>query len=204
MKIEKVDIKKIHANAENPRSIKSHKFSRLVKSIKDFPEMLKVRPIVVNDDNVILGGNMRYRACREAGLEDVYIIKASELTPEQQNQFIIKDNVEFGEWDIDMLANQYEKDFLVRMGLEEKQLGFFQDDFEKEFNTIDTQSVDMPINPKFSEKYTSVMIFCDNELDETWLRNVLKLKKAKSYKTERIKETSVISVQDFQELWQKK
>ncbi len=204
MNIEKVSINKIHANAENPRTIKSHKFSRLVRSVKEFPEMLKIRPIVVNDDNVILGGNMRYKACKEAGLEEVYVIKASDLTPEQQNQFVIKDNVEFGDWDVDMLANQYEKDFLMKMGMEEKQLGFFMDDFEEEFYKVETEQVDMPIVPKFSEKYTAVMIFCDNELDETWLRNVLKLKKARSYKTERIKETSVIKVKDFQKLWQQK
>lgn len=204
MNIEKVSIDKIHANAENPRSIKSHKFSKLVRSVKEFPEMLKIRPIVVNDDNVILGGNMRYKACKEAGLEEVYVIKASELTPEQQNQFVIKDNVEFGDWDVDMLANQYEKQFLMQMGMEEKQLGFFMDDFEEEFYKVETEQVDMPIVPKFSEKYTAVMIFCDNELDETWLRNTLKLKKARSYKTERVKETSVITVKDFQKLWQER
>jgi hypothetical protein len=107
MKIEKININKIKTNPDNPRLIKDYKFERLTKSIKGFPEMLKIRPIIVNEDMTVLGGNMRLKACKEAGLKDVYIIKASELTEEQQKEFIIKDNVSFGEWDWDMIANEW-------------------------------------------------------------------------------------------------
>ena len=89
----------IKPNPNNPRLIKDDKFEKLVKSIKEFPEMLELRPIVVNDEMIVLGGNMRLKACKEAGLKQVPIIKASSLTPEQQKEFIIKDNVGFGEWD---------------------------------------------------------------------------------------------------------
>jgi DNA modification methylase len=98
--------------------IKDDKFKKLVKSIKEFPEMLQLRPIIVDDNCVVLGGNMRLRACIEAGLKRVPIIKASALTPEQQKRFIISDNVGFGEWDWDILANEWDQDELIDWGLD--------------------------------------------------------------------------------------
>lgn len=118
MKIEDVKISSIKLNDKNPRLIKDDKFKKLVKSIQDFPEMLKIRPIVVNNDMVVLGGNMRLRACKEAGLKVVPIIKADTLTPEQQNEFIVKDNVGFGEWDWDILANEWDSEELEAWGLD--------------------------------------------------------------------------------------
>jgi len=103
MKTQIVKIKEVKNNPNNPRLIKDDKFKKLVQSIKDFPEMLNIRPIVVNEDMVILGGNMRYKACLEAGLKEVPIIKASGLTQEKQREFIIKDNVSGGEWDWTLL-----------------------------------------------------------------------------------------------------
>jgi len=99
MKITTVKINEIKLNPNNPRLIKDDKFAKLVQSIKDFPEMLNIRPIVVNDDMVILGGNMRFKACKEAGLKEVPIIKASGLSAEKQREFLIKDNISGGEWD---------------------------------------------------------------------------------------------------------
>ena len=118
MKIEKVKISKIKPNPENPRTIKDQKFKRLVESIQSFPQMLEIRPIVVDEDLVILGGNMRYRACKEAKLKEVHIVKANDLTPEQKQEFIIKDNVGFGEWDWDTLANEWPVDKLEDWGLD--------------------------------------------------------------------------------------
>ena len=105
--MELVSIKEVKNNEDNPRFIKDAKFKKLVKSIKEFPEMLKLRPIVVNSDMVVLGGNMRLKACKEAGLTEVWILKADELTKEQEREFIVKDNVGFGEWDWDLLANEW-------------------------------------------------------------------------------------------------
>lgn len=116
--IEKVNINNIFPNPVNPRIIKDFKFKKLVKSIKEFPEMLKLRPIVVNSEMGILGGNMRYKACKEVGLKEVYIIKANNLTDNQIEQFIIKDNVGFGQWDWDMLANQWDTQLLSDWGLD--------------------------------------------------------------------------------------
>ena len=100
-----VPISEVKPNMDNPRVIKDFKFDKLVRSIKEFPKMLELRPIVVNNENVILGGNMRYKACVEAGLTEVPIVKAKDLTEEQEREFIIKDNVGFGEWDWDTFAN---------------------------------------------------------------------------------------------------
>jgi len=118
MKTELLSINKIKSNPNNPRIIKDDKFHKLVKSIKEFPKMLELRPIVVNDDMIVLGGNMRLKACKEAGLKEIPVIKASELTEEQQREFIIKDNVGFGEWDWDMLANEWDNEQLVEWGLD--------------------------------------------------------------------------------------
>ena len=118
MKIERVNIGLVKSNPNNPRIIKDDKFKKLVTSIKEFPQMLNIRPIVVNDEMIVLGGNMRLKACIEAGLKEVAIIKANELTPEQQNEFIIKDNVGFGEWNWDDLANSWDTEQLTEWGID--------------------------------------------------------------------------------------
>ena len=111
-------LKDIAPNPENPRLIKDGKFKQLVASIREFPEMLELRPIVVNADGVVLGGNMRLKACKEAGLKQVPVIRADNLTEAQQREFVVKDNVGFGEWDWDALANEWDEDALARWGLE--------------------------------------------------------------------------------------
>ena len=118
MKIETIQISKIKLNPNNPRLIKDDKFTKLVQSIKDFPEMLNIRPIVVNEDMIILGGNMRFKACKEAGLKEVPIIKASGLSAEKQREFLIKDNVSGGEWDWDILSNEWDEKQLTEWGLD--------------------------------------------------------------------------------------
>jgi hypothetical protein len=118
MNTQKVKISEVKANPNNPRLIKDDKFKKLVNSIQEFPEMLSLRPIVVNADMIVLGGNMRLKACKEAGLKEVDIIKADDLTEEQQKQFIIKDNVGFGEWDWEMIANEWDAEDLLEWGLD--------------------------------------------------------------------------------------
>jgi site-specific DNA-methyltransferase (adenine-specific) len=144
MTIEAVDISKIKANPKNPRLIKDEKFQKLVKSIKEFPKMLEIRPIVVNKDMIVLGGNMRLKACIDAGLKKVPIIKAEDLTDEQQEEFIIKDNVGFGEWDWGKLANEWDTGKLDEWGLDIP--GFKteeaeEDDFEVPEGGIETDIV---------------------------------------------------------------
>jgi hypothetical protein len=118
MEIRNVKLSEVKSNPNNPRIIKDDKFTKLVKSIKEFPKMLEIRPIVVNADMIVLGGNMRLKACKEAGLKEVPVIFANDLTEEEQKQFIIKDNVGFGEWDWDILANEWEPELLEDWGLD--------------------------------------------------------------------------------------
>lgn len=144
--IEKWKVSEVKANPNNPRIIKDDKFKKLVQSIKDFPEMLELRPIVVNNDGIVLGGNMRLKACKEAGLKEVPVIKASELTEEQQKEFIIKDNVGFGEWDWEDLANNWDAEELTDWGLDlpvsmEVELEAEEDDFDVPEEGIETDIV---------------------------------------------------------------
>lgn len=137
MKIEKVKLSKIKSNPDNPRIIKDDKFFMLVKSIKDFPEMLDIRPIVVNKDMMVLGGNMRLKACLEAGMTEVPIIVADNLTEEQQKEFLIKDNVSGGQFDWDALANNWDKELLLDWGVE-----VFDTQGEVDYSILDDKEVD--------------------------------------------------------------
>jgi len=135
MNIQVVKISEIKSNPNNPRVIKDDKFHKLCESIKAFPKMLELRPIVVNDDMVVLGGNMRLKALRHLGLKEAPIIKASDLTDDQQRQFIIKDNAGFGEWDWDIIANEWDTAELEEWGIDvplfpETELEAEEDDFE--------------------------------------------------------------------------
>ena len=115
-----MEIKKlseIKPNPNNPRLIKDDKFKKLVQSIKDFPEMLNIRPIVVNKDMIILGGNMRYKACKEAGLKELPVI-ITDLSEDKQREFLIKDNTSGGEWDWEVLANEWNSEELEAWGLD--------------------------------------------------------------------------------------
>tara|TARA_R110002020_G_scaffold118235_1_gene270349 strand:+ start:118 stop:735 length:618 start_codon:yes stop_codon:yes gene_type:complete len=130
----KLKINEINLNQENPRTIKAVKFKKLVKSVKELPQMLDMRPIIVDEKRTILGGNMRYRACVEAGLKEVPVFeytkkhhkttdafKLHKKTYEETCQeIVVKDNVSFGEWDWDILGNDYS------------------------FNLLDEWSVDLP------------------------------------------------------------
>lgn len=108
----------IKPNPNNPRICKDDKFKKLVQSIKDFPQMLELRPIVIDENNIVLGGNMRLRACIELGLKDVPTIYAKDLTEEQKKEFIIKDNVGFGEWEWEQLANEWDVEQLEEWGVD--------------------------------------------------------------------------------------
>ena len=145
MNIVKTKISLIKTNPNNPRLIKDDKFKKLVKSIKEFPEMLSIRPIVVNEDNIVLGGNMRLKACKEAGLKEIPIIKTSDLTAEQQREFIIKDNVGFGEWDWEMISAEWDVDKVEEWGLDIE--GFIEDEVleaeEDDYTEPDNLQVDV-------------------------------------------------------------
>ena len=157
---QQVKISKVKGNPDNPRIIKNDKFKKLVKSIQEFPEMLKLRPIVVDEDFMVLGGNMRLKASKDAGLKEVWIDIAEGLTEEQKKEFIVKDNVGFGEWEWDMLANEWDSVQLAEWGLDVWQ------------NEDDVEDIEEVID--FNED-VNFIIKCENlkELEE--LKDKLKL-----------------------------
>jgi len=134
----------IKLNPKNPRLIKDAKFKKLCESIKKDSKFLELRPIIIDKDNIILGGNMRFRALKELGYKEVpnnWIKKATDLTKAERERFIVRDNIEFGEFDFDMLANDYEKDFLLDVGFEEWELGIDNNPKEKEIDeNIETEN----------------------------------------------------------------
>ena len=165
---ETIKIALVKPNPSNPRIIKDDKFIKLVKSIKEFPKMLELRPIVVNDDMVVLGGNMRLKACKEAGLKEVPIIKASDLTEEEQKEFIIKDNVGFGEWDWGILANEWDSEELEAWGLDLPELKAIDDADEGD-------EIKIPKSLQVIPKKEYIIIMADEDSDE-WqeLQNIFK------------------------------
>jgi len=153
----KVDINQIKENPSNPRYIKGDKFRKLIKSLKEFPEMLEKRPIVVDEAMVVLGGNMRLKACREAGIKEVHINIAKGWTEEQKKEFIIKDNASFGEWDWDVLANEWDEDQLIDWGLDVPVLN------EK----ADIEEPEIEFSEYLDESHNYVVLTFDNDID--WL-----------------------------------
>ena len=118
MKIEIVKLSAIKVNPKNPRTIKDEKFKKLVESIKNFPEMLNIRPVIVNKAGIIIGGNHRYLACKEAGRKEVPIIRATNLTKEQEREFMAKDNIGSADWDFEKLGEEFKFEDLEAWGLE--------------------------------------------------------------------------------------
>ena len=118
----KVSIEKIKPNPKNPRVIKDEKFKQLVKSIAEFPQMLEKRPLVCFTDTdgnyIVLGGNMRLKAAMENGMKELPILLADDWTEEQKNEFLIKDNVGFGEWEWEMVANEWDEIELKDWGMD--------------------------------------------------------------------------------------
>jgi DNA modification methylase len=179
IRTEIVKISDVKINPNNPRLIKDDKFAKLVQSIKDLPQMLDIRPIVVNSDMVVLGGNMRLKACKEAGLKQVPIIIADNLTEDQQREFLIKDNVSGGEWDWQMIANDWDADQLQEWGLDipafepEQILEAVEDEFEVPDGGIET---DIVLGDLF--EIGEHRLLCGDSTDSDAVANLMDGKKA--------------------------
>ncbi len=154
-------LKDILPNPDNPRVIKDYKFKKLVDSIKEFPEMLEKRPVVVDENNMILGGNMRYKAALEAGLKEISIIVADDWTEKQKKEFLIKDNVNYGDWDWDILANVWENKDLNDWGLDVWQTSDDPDMVNK--GDENSEWIGMP---EFESKHEDIKIIIAFETEE--------------------------------------
>ncbi len=119
--MKKINIKSIILNKNNPRRKNDESYQKLVQSIKDFPKMMELRPIVIGEDNVVLGGNMRLKALKDLGYKEIptnWIKLATDLTEDEQKEFIIKDNLSFGLWDYEILKADFSTEDLYNWGLE--------------------------------------------------------------------------------------
>jgi len=141
----------IKSNPNNPRLIKDDKFYKLVKSLEEDPDFCNVRPVVVNKDMIVLGGNMRLKAAKELGWKEIPC-EIVDWTEEKQRAFTIKDNVGYGEWDWDMLANEWDAEQLNEWGLDIPKFSDPVDYSDKnEEIDIDNLDSDMIIKLKYTE-----------------------------------------------------
>jgi hypothetical protein len=188
-----VKINEIKLNPNNPRLIKDDKFAKLVQSIKDFPEMLEIRPIVVNDDMIILGGNMRFKACKEAGLKEVPIIKASGLSTEKQREFLIKDNVSGGEWDFELLK-EWDALELESWGLD---LPIFETSNDNSDDNIDLSTFKDSADKYLNNQIRQILLTFDVDTHKKTLDRLLSVQK--DFDLEEDNSNAVIKLLDFYE-----
>ena len=166
MKPKKIATNKLKANPNNPRTINKSKFERLKKSITEFPKMLELRPLVVDEEFIVLGGNMRLKALKELGIKETFYIQEKELTPEEKKQFIIKDNASFGDWDWDSLANEWNNKDLLEWGIDVWQP---EEEEEKE---IEKDAFADQIDTYINAQVKQIVLYYNNEEYEVALRNL--------------------------------
>ena len=186
----------------NPRKISAKQKEGIRKSIETFG---LVQPLVVNVNpermNVVIGGNQRLAILKSLGYDVIPCIEVN-LDEEKEKELNLRLNKNQAEFDFDALKEFFDDTMLFDVGFSEKEVGKILDEYEKKFDEMDNTKCVMPIVQKFNEKYNTVMIFCNNELDFNWLRNVLRLERKKDYSNSRIGEALVMTVQDFQKIWE--
>jgi len=175
---QQIKIYKVKNNPNNPRLIKDKKFKELVKSITELPEMLELRPIIVDEEFMVLGGNMRFKAAKEAGLKDIWVDVAVGWSEEKKKEFVIKDNVTYGEWDWTMLANEWDSTELTDWSLDVWQN---QDDMTNKVNkgNENDEWVGMPDFESKDESIKLIITFQDIATRDKWVKEQeMKLSKA--------------------------
>jgi hypothetical protein len=190
LKKDKMKISEIKLNKKNPRLIKDYKFEKLKKSITEFPKMLELRPIIIDNDNIILGGNMRYQALKDLGykeLPDNWVKKSSELSEEEKQRFVIADNVGFGDWDFELLVNEYDSELIKDYDL------FFDNTDELIAKETEYQPL-YEIVPNYDEEYNIYVILATNKIEKTFIETYFDLNKMQSYKNSSSGETFVIPI----------
>ena len=193
MKVKVVKRSSIKLNPDNPRVIKDYKFKKLIKSVESLPQMLEMRPIIVDENMMILGGNMRYQACVHAGIVEVPIIQYTReehektKTPESYEQtckeIVIKDNSSFGEWDWDVLANEWNVDSLKEWGLDIPKW----EDTSFDSDIEDTGDYDFPVEDIEGSHVKMVQLFMNTQTEPQFKEWELKLRK--EYKTDNLTDT---------------
>lgn len=187
----------------NPRKISAKQRDEIKKSLETFGF---VQPVVVNVNpermNIIVGGNQRTKIAKAMGYTEAPCLEVN-LNLEDEKELNLRLNKNQAEFDYDMLKEFFDNEMLFSVGFSEDEIGKVLSEFDEKFNSIDNSNCEMPIVQQFNEKYNTIMIFCNNEMDFNWIRNVLNLQKMRDYKNKRIGESCVITVQDFQKIWEK-
>lgn len=185
---------------KNPRFVRDYRFEATKRSIEESPEMLELRELIVypyaDGRYIVVCGNLRLRACKELGHKDVpcKVLKA-ETTPEKLREYATKDNVNFGENDLDIMQNEWNISELQNWGVEfapEKK----SDEFKERFDAITDDTAIYPLIPKYDEKHELFIIASSNEVDSNWLRERLGMQRMKSYKTGKVSKSNVIDIKD--------
>ena len=192
----------------NPRKITARQRADIKRSLEEYG---MVQPLVVNtykdEENgidrtgVIIGGNQRFKIMESMGYESFPCVEVC-LDPENEKKLNLRLNKNQAEFDFDMLKELFEHDMLIDVGFDENEIGKVLETYEETFKEVDNTTCEMPIVQKFNEKYRTVMIFCNNEMDFNWLRNVMRLESKKDYSNSKIGEALVLTVQDFQKVWE--
>lgn len=185
---------------KNPRFFRDYRYEAMKKSIEESPEMLELRELIVfpYDDGrfVVVCGNLRLRACRELGYTELPCKVLDEKTkPRKLREYATKDNVSFGENDMDILQNEWDKSELQDWGIEfapEKET----DEFKERFDAITDDTALYPLIPKYDEKHELFIIQSANEVDSNWLRERLGMQRMRSYKTGKVSKSNVIDIKD--------
>jgi hypothetical protein len=166
-----IKLNKIKPNPDNPRIIKDYRFEKLCKSLTEFPTMMELRPIVVDENYMILGGNMRLKALQNLGYKEIpdeWIKRNTELTNEQKERFILTDNSNFGEWDFEILANQFDSQLIIDCGIEIPVYGSEESE-ETENEEIDntyTKKIKAPIYEPKNEKPELKVLYDNSKVSE--------------------------------------
>ena len=164
-------IKDIKSNPNNPRVIRDDKFKKLVKSIKEFPKMMALRPMVLDENNIVLGGNMRLKALKELGYKEVpadWIKKANDLSEDEQRRFIIADNVGFGEHDYQMLKEEWNVEDLEDWGIE------FE--VENEHEELHKQIEEIEYSTELDSASNYIVLKFDKDIDFLQIKTLLDIK----------------------------
>ncbi|NTW56494.1 MAG: ParB N-terminal domain-containing protein [Chlorobiaceae bacterium] len=191
-------LSEINPNPDNPRVIKDDKFRKLVNSIREFPKMLELRPMILDSTNTIIGGNMRYKALQQLGYTDIpdeWIKRAEDLTEDEKRRFIIADNIQLGDWEWDMLASLWNEDDLIDWGLTFEGVTMGKDpEVEEEQRTIEEMEL------KFNEHHDYIVFLFNNVNDYVMAVTNLGLKKVKASLSEKSKKIGLGRVVDGQRL----
>lgn len=184
---------------KNPRFFRDYRFAAMKKSIIDAPEMLELRELIVvplDDRYVVVCGNLRLRACKELGYKELPCkVLPADTDAKDLRKYAAKDNINFGENDMDVIANEWDQEELSGWGYEfepEKP----KDEFKERFDSLNDDTAVYPLIPKYDEKHELFVIQSSNEVDSNWLRERLNMQHMKSYKTGKVSKSNVIDVKD--------